>query len=440
MFEIGRGLKRWFSAPELKDGLAAGDQGLLELLDLRLLRAEARAASIAAGRIGAKDRPQRLVEAARVWRELARRTGDPAPLRKAASCAEQAGKLAREEGRERASDLALCEQASCALLGADLYGEDGLTAAAEHLLDRAAECPAAPPLRAGLNARRALAKGDLDAVRAVSADFERIVARGRSKADGAPAARLRCERAEFLTSCGGRLSEPELLQAALAQLELANRALDSAYHPISLARAREAEGLARLRIAESAADVRGMMRAIDGLTSAIELITLDHSPLDWARLHHSLGIGLAALGEVANSEPAFDRALKAFAAALKVLDGVPAVALRAIAAQDRAAVLVRRAEIRGDGFALDEAEAILRSELAALPSPPDAVAWAVLQLNLARVYIAQVEANGRDRGERDRAAEALIAAMEVFAEHGRRALAADADAGLERLREAAQAK
>ena len=42
MFEIGRGLKRWFTAPELKDGLAAGDPGLLELLDLRLLRAEAR--------------------------------------------------------------------------------------------------------------------------------------------------------------------------------------------------------------------------------------------------------------------------------------------------------------------------------------------------------------------------------------------------------------
>ena len=73
MFEIGRGLKRWFTAPELKDGLAAGDPGLLELLDLRLLRAEARSASVAAGRIGAKDRPQRLVEAARD-----RRSGGPA--------------------------------------------------------------------------------------------------------------------------------------------------------------------------------------------------------------------------------------------------------------------------------------------------------------------------------------------------------------------------
>ncbi len=50
-----------------------------------MLEREARAADVAAGRIGARDRPRRLLEAARVWRELARRTGDATALGRAAA-------------------------------------------------------------------------------------------------------------------------------------------------------------------------------------------------------------------------------------------------------------------------------------------------------------------------------------------------------------------
>jgi hypothetical protein len=59
MFEFGRELKRLFKADALKDGLTGGDPSLLELLDLDLLRAEGRAADVAAGRISAKDRAKR---------------------------------------------------------------------------------------------------------------------------------------------------------------------------------------------------------------------------------------------------------------------------------------------------------------------------------------------------------------------------------------------
>src|SRR5580698_10853040 len=90
MFEFGREFRRLFKADNFKDGLTGGDASLLELLDLDLLRVEARAADVAAGRISAKDKAQRYLEAARVWREIARRTGDVASLRKAASAAEQA--------------------------------------------------------------------------------------------------------------------------------------------------------------------------------------------------------------------------------------------------------------------------------------------------------------------------------------------------------------
>src|SRR5688572_9060243 len=91
MFELGRELRRFFSVERAgppQDGRVGGDSSLLELLDRKLLTQEAKAADIAAGRIGAKDKPRRRLESAIVWREVARRTGDPVDLRKAAALAE----------------------------------------------------------------------------------------------------------------------------------------------------------------------------------------------------------------------------------------------------------------------------------------------------------------------------------------------------------------
>ena len=56
MFEFGRELKRLFGADAVnapRDGLTGGDASLLELLDLRMIAEEGRAADIAAGRVGA---------------------------------------------------------------------------------------------------------------------------------------------------------------------------------------------------------------------------------------------------------------------------------------------------------------------------------------------------------------------------------------------------
>ena len=46
MFEFGRELRRFFSAPAVppKDGMTGGDACLLELLDMKMLRAEGKAA------------------------------------------------------------------------------------------------------------------------------------------------------------------------------------------------------------------------------------------------------------------------------------------------------------------------------------------------------------------------------------------------------------
>jgi hypothetical protein len=150
MFEFGRELKRLFEADgPPRDGLTGGDASLLEVLGLDLLRSEARAADIAAGRIGAKDPAQRRLEAARVWRELARRTGDPAALRNAALGAERAVQGFKATQRPKLWAAARCEQALSAMLGAELYGDDGLNAAAQIALKDAVTAAPAGRARCG---------------------------------------------------------------------------------------------------------------------------------------------------------------------------------------------------------------------------------------------------------------------------------------------------
>src|SRR5215217_7821871 len=134
MFELGRELRRFFAPERLKpssDGLTGGDSSLPELLDARLLAQEAKAADVAAGRISAKDKPRRRLEAAIVWREVARRTGDAVALRKAAALAETAAAGFEAAHRADGWARARCEQAYCALLGGEIFGDPGLDAAAE---------------------------------------------------------------------------------------------------------------------------------------------------------------------------------------------------------------------------------------------------------------------------------------------------------------------
>ncbi len=261
----------------------------------------------------------------------------------------------------------------------------------------------------------------------------------KRRSEAHAAARLRCDRAEFLIACGARLRETHLIRSALVDLDRAQATLDGAYHPLTLARAQEVRAAALVRLGDLEGDVGPILQGVEVLSLATDLLTPDHSPMDWARLHHSLGVAQLALAESGAIEGAFERALQSFAQALRALKAAPTVALRTIVAQDRAGCLVRRAEIRGDALALDEAEAILRGELAALRAPPEPVAWAVLQLNLARVYMAQAEARGHDRGEAGRAGEALSAALDVFAERGLHGLASASQSGLETLREASWA-
>lgn len=433
MFEMGRELKKLFAADAPDATFAHGDGELLELLDVRLLRREAREADIAAGRVGAIDRPQRLLEGAVVWREIARRTGDAAALRKAASAAEAATKGFTEAGRHRRAEGARMEQAACAMLGAELFAEDGLDAAAEYVLADLSKASAeARGGLARLSARRALASGGLAEALAAAARFDKPLAALAAAKD--PAARgMRQARAEVLNAFGARLHDPLLFKMALNDLDEALAGVEADYRPLTFVRLQETRGLALVGLAEAHGDATPLIEAVELLTAAAGVLPADHSPLDWARLHHTLGLALMALAESADCDAAFDKALDQFDDALAALDGCPLLALKAAVAQNRATCMARRAEAQGDVLALDEAEAAFRCELGNLPRPVDPTAWALLQVSLGRLYLARALIKGGSCRNSERAGEALTAALEVFGEAGRRSLAAIAQRELERL-------
>ncbi|MGZ3278875.1 MAG: hypothetical protein ACXU82_16820 [Caulobacteraceae bacterium] len=439
-------LKRLFAtdAPP-RDGLTGGDASLLDVLDLGLLRSEARAADIAAGRISAKDPNQRRLEAARIWRELARRTGDPVALRNAALGAEKAVQGFKAEGRTKAWAAARCEQAMSAMLGAELFGDEGLNAAAEIALnDAAAAAPtgACAAIAAGqlahLKSQVLFRDGGYEAVKVAAAAFDAPIsalgAHLRSKAvSKALLADLRCQRAVLMMSAAARLQDSRLYEQTIAELDKLAGRLDAAYEPLARARTLALAASARVGLGRTLGRIEEVAEGVEMLVAAIDAVTPDHSPLDWARLQCALARALQALGEGSETDRAFEHALSCYQRALWVTRDQPALALRAVLSQDQAHCLARRAELAAEPELLDEAIRYLLQELRVTNPRRDPVGWAIAQVNLAQLYVARLDLHG---GAVDRAAAALAlsSAIEVFGEHGLRSLidhASEALAALE---------
>lgn len=449
MFELGRELKRLFASDRGRppaDGLTGGDSSLLELLDCSLLAQEAKAADIAAGRIGAKDKPRRRLEAAIVWREVARRNGDPAALRKAAAAAETAAAGFEAARRRDGWARARCEQAFCALLGAEIFGDPGLDAAAEVAFrDARGQTKgglAAPLADVGLLAiegRRLLDTLEATEARAFVERFTPPIAAldniaKRVAAARALAAEARLIRADLLCGWGARLKDGDLLDLAAREAAAAAARLDQAYEPLTWARAKILHGQALALRGEAVGDIDALAAGAGALALALDNLTRDHSPLDWARTQVALAQALQALGEASSDSRAFEHAVSCYDRAGLVLKDAPALPLRGAAAGSRAVCLARSAELTGDCAVLDAAEAAMKIELASLSPGRDPVGWALAQLHLARLYEARVGMTGVDRGERAAALLALEAALDVFAEHGLRSLSVLATDALGRMR------
>ena len=449
MFEFARELRRLFAADGFKgfaDGMTGGDSALMELLDLRLLMAEGKAADVAAGRIGAKDKAQRRLEAAIVWREAARRSGDSASLRKAAASAEIAAAAFDRSRRPDGWARARCEQAFCALLGAEMFGDEGLNAAAD-VAFREARAAARGGLAAALaevgvvavEARQRLLEGDSQAARIAAARFDTPIAALATLTRRHPVARqlaaeARIVRADILSAWGARLKDVDLLRAAVEEAGRAAAGLDAAYEPLTWARAEILRGQAMVLQGETNGDVGLIADAVSGLADVLDHLNRDHSPLDWARVQAALGQGLQALGDASANEQAYEQAVTCFDRVALVLKDAPTSPLRGLAAGARAVCLIRSAELTGDLAVLDAAEAAFKTELAAGSPAKDPTAWALLQIHLGRLYETRLQITGQDKGQRAAAALAFSAALDVFAEEGLRSLADLAAQGLERLR------
>jgi hypothetical protein len=449
MFEFGRELMKLIAGERAKpfaDGLTGGDSTLLELLDLNLLMQEAKGADVAAGRIGAKDKAQLRLDAAVVWREVARRSGDAVALRKAAATAEAAAAAFDPERRPDGWARARCEQGVCGLLGAELFGDPGLNAAAEAAF-REARAAARGGLAAAMadvglaivEARRDLAIGDEGAARRAAARFTPPIAAldamsRRVTAARSLAAEARLARADLLCGWGARLKDEALLNLAVQDAAAVAQRLDVGYEPLTWARAEILRGQALALWGEAAGDVDAVATGATTLAAGLDHMSREHSPLDWARTHIALAQALQALGEASADERAYEQAVTCYDRANLVLKDGPATSLRGLAAGARAMCLARSAELTGDLGVLDAAEAAMKIELSNLRASRDPVAWALAQLHLARLYEARIDITGKDRGERAAAVTALDAALDVFAEEGLRSLSVVASEALERLR------
>jgi hypothetical protein len=449
MFELGRELMRLFGAEPpfgSGEGLTGGDGSLLELLDANLLIQEAKAIDLAASRMNAKDKPQRRLEAAIVWREAARRTGDVVHLRKAAATAEAAAAGIDPVRRPDAWARARCEQALCALAGAELFGDLGLNAAAEVAFREARASArgglAAAMADAGLNViagREALSRGQAEEARALADRIgEQIVAleaHGRKQhAARSIAAEIRLMRVDLLCGFGARLKDEALLKRAVDDATTAGARLNPDYEPLTWARTEIMRGQALTLWGELTGQVEAVANAAAVLAEALEQLPRDHSPLDWVRAQQALAETLQVLGEACGDARAFEQAVTCYDRANLVLKDILAMPLRGMTASARAICLARLAELTGDLAVLDVAEAAMKIELAALQARRDPVGWAVAQLHLARLYEARLDLAGEDRGRRAAALLALDAALEIFAEEGLRSLTVMAAEALERMR------
>jgi tetratricopeptide (TPR) repeat protein len=461
MFEFGREIRRLFAnsakSGAAREGLTGGDVGLLDLLDLSFLKREGRAADDAVARTAERDRAERLLHASVIWREAARRTGDPAALRKSASAADMAACVFKKDNRMGDWGRALSHQAASAMLGADLYGDEGLNAAARFALNESVArtehlAGGTTPLSLAL-ARIALATLDgQDAVRfgevkdvlAASARFDaplsdlaqclRHDSQTRLFVASAGAA-----RADLLILAGARLKNYDLVETARKTLTQSLKGLDPVLEPLTWTRLEVLRASALTVLGELTGDAGLIADAVAALTACNKRLTLEDSPLDWARLQHGIGRSLCAMGEATDATVAYDRAVVCFERALLAMTGRPQIQLATSVRRDLAVCLLRRAELKGDLSALAQAEAAFRADLANLEPGIYPVAWALCQMDLARVYEVRAEIVGRDDGERAAAAVALTAALDVFAEQGLRSLTDLAHSALERLRRYAHA-
>ena len=444
MFEFGRELRRIFG----NSGRLDTDPSLYELLNLKLLIAQGRHLDVEAGRVSTKNRFTPYIESAQIWREYARRTGDPVALRRAANAAENAGKEAKTTDE---AVMAALEQAETCILGVELFETFDLLQSAENLLSGGrAALGGDEALKARLSqtearllARLAAKAGveDLEPALAAMARIDRAIERADARVrttgqarDRIEAALARFERADLLMLVGLDRGDASLMRAVISDFEALAQRIDPDYEPVTHARVTLRLALAHVWAGQIDGDANALSEGVSLLSSEDGGPDYEHSPLDWVARNHALAMGLQALAELTQNDEVYEQALAVYDLTLK-RPLQKHLAVRAQLTNNRAACIAGYAEKKGDLGALDKAEAAFKAELRAIRASEDPVGWAILQSNLGRLYVARGDITGF-MIERAEAAYALEAAHEIFGEHGMKALAVAARETLDRVRAA----
>lgn len=371
MFEFGRDLRRLFGRDRDRE-----DLGWLELVGVELLEAEARRASIDAGRTSCARPDQAWLTAAAVWRELAARTGATAALDAAEAAAGSAERAAASGDRR---EEARCARAQALTLRFDLYGGPSLLDEAAALIEAASSRAATVAVHARIAARKARLDGRAPRLLEAAALLDLAV----HGLDGSPdplAEAVRLDRAGLTLEAGVTQRDARLLDQAGRDLLALVEACPAERRPLSRARALtlSAAGLTALATLADDAEARDQGRAL--FESATDQFTPDHSPLDWA------AVQLASQGTGARLV-AVDAICRAAG---------PGLVLGALARERLTATRVAAAEAAGDPAALDAVAGELRRRVATPAAPLD---WAADQIGLARVAAARARLFDAPRGE-----------------------------------------
>lgn len=374
MFEFGRDLRRLFDGHQ-----ADQDLGWLELIDVEVLRGEARRQTIDAGRTTCSRPHQAWLLAAALWREHARRSGAPDSLQQARLTALDARKAARNNGERAEAVMALAETM---VLSFDLYGGPESLSRAQSLIQdlKGQTAQGASSARlAGIHAQvmARLARTDQgDGLQAMA--FLDQAVHELSRRSGPLLDAVKLDRASLTLMTGIEQRDARLLDQAGRELRDLVEACPSERRPLTRARALAmcGAGLSALATLADSAEALEQGRAL--FDAACDQFTADHSPMDWATvtLTRSMSVpGAACL------TPEADQGL--------VLDQLVATRtqLGLALADERLDGEVREAEANGDLLALDRLAARLRSRLAM--DRPRPTAWAVDQIGLARIALAR---------------------------------------------------
>jgi len=405
MFELGKDLSRYIARGA---GGEPRDPEVLELLAAPVLAEQARREAR-----HADEREAAWRDVARLWREHARRTGEPASARLALQAAERAMQHA---GRTRDKAMAVC--GLVLLTRWDLFGEEMALREAGALGRRLAE-RGEGLLAARVAMRQAARIDDLTAQRRSVDGLHAELAKALAASGGdawrrADLIEARLEYAAALGDLGIRAKSVELLDRAGREVRAVIAGTDEDRTPVSRARALATCGAALAVLGEMAGRGERIEEAVDMLEAASGAFTPDHSPMDAAvilaaqaaALHRLAGQGRGEVLATAGSLALKARRLAPAGTRLNAQIEVTANRLR-----------IAQAVATGANRALRSMEANLRQALAAAGSQADPAAWGVDQLALAGVYDG-LAALGEGPDRREDAALARSLALETLREAG----------------------